>query len=152
LAGKLSQWPLFKRFAAPVLLLAGLTVIGTVGYVVITNGFSRLKALYMKVITAGTVGFGEIKPLHAAGKLFTIFLITTSLALVAFYTTMIARLLPDGEWPQQYRLYRQGKKRMCMENHVMMCGCSRNGRQAGKVLRQNSIPFTVVEQRQHLVA
>ncbi len=151
MAGKLTRWLLFKRFAAPVLLLAALTVIGTVGYVVI-DGFSWLNALYMTVITVGTVGFGEIEPLSAAGKLFTIFLIIASLALVAFYITMVTRLLLDGEWRKQYRLYRQSKKLMRMENHVIVCGYGRNGRQACEVLRQNSIPFTVVEQRQHLVA
>jgi voltage-gated potassium channel len=150
LSGKLTRWLLFKRFASPVLILVALSVIGTVGYVYI-DGYSWLNALYMTIITVGTVGFGEIQPLSDAGKLFTIFLIIASIGTVAYYITMVTRLLLDGEWRRQYRLFRQSKKLQRMENHVIVCGHGRNGRQACDVLRKNGIPFIVVEQRQHLV-
>lgn len=149
--GKLTKWLLFRRFAAPVLLLFGLTVTGTVGYVLI-DGYGWLNALYMTIITVGTVGFGEVEPLSDAGKMFTAFLILASIGTVAYYITMVTRLLLDGEWRRQYRLYRQSKKLSKMENHVIVCGYGRNGRQACEVLRKNGIPFTVVEQRQHMVA
>ncbi|MCU0394797.1 MAG: potassium channel protein [Chitinophagaceae bacterium] len=150
MSGKLTRWLLFKRFASPVLILVALSVIGTVGYVYI-DGYSWLNALYMTIITVGTVGFGEIQPLSDAGKLFTIFLIIASIGTVAYYITMVTRLLLDGEWRRQYRLFRQSKKLQRMENHVIVCGHGRNGRQACDVLRKNGIPFIVVEQRQHLV-
>lgn len=150
MSGKLTRWLLFKRFASPVLILIGLSIIGTVGYVYI-DGYSWLNALYMTIITVGTVGFGEIQPLSDAGKLFTIFLIIASIGTVAYYITMVTRLLLDGEWRRQYRLFRQSKKLQRMENHVIVCGHGRNGRQACDVLRRNGIPFIVVEQRQHLV-
>jgi voltage-gated potassium channel len=147
---KLTRWLLLRKFIAPVLLLAALTIVGTVGYVVIDD-FTWLNALYMTIITVGTVGFGEIQPLSAAGKLFTIFLIIASLATVAFYITMVTRLLLDGEWRRQYRIYKQAKKLSTMNNHVIVCGYGRNGRQACEVLRQNNIAFTVIEQRQEYV-
>lgn len=150
MAKKLTTWLLIRKFIAPVLLLAALTVVGTVGYVVIDD-YTWLNALYMTIITVGTVGFGEIQPLSAAGKLFTIFLIIASLATVAFYITMVTRLLLDGEWRRQYRIYKQGKKLSTMHDHVIVCGYGRNGRQACEVLRQNSIAFTVIEQRQEYV-
>lgn len=148
---KITRWLLFRRFAAPILLLAALSVIGTIGYVLI-DGYTWLNALYMTVITVGTVGFGEIQPLSDAGKVFTIFLIFASIGTVAYYITMVTRILLDGEWRKQYRLYRQSKKLKSMTDHVIICGYGRNGRQACEVLRKNEIPFTVVEQRQHLVA
>lgn len=144
---KLTKWLLFRKFMTPMLLLGGLIVIGTIGYVLIDN-YTWLNALYMTIITVGTVGFGEIQPLSDAGKLFTIFLIIASLATVAFYITMITRLLLDGEWRKQYQLYKQGRKIKQMENHVIVCGYGRNGHQACEVLRQNNIPFIVIEQRQ----
>jgi voltage-gated potassium channel len=148
---QLTRWLLLRRFIAPVLLLGALTVTGTFGYVYI-DGYTWINALYMTIITVGTVGFGEIQPLSNAGKLFTIFLILASLATVAFYITMITRLLLDGEWRRQYRLYRQTKRLRSMQNHVIVCGYGRNGRQACEVLRQNNINFTVIEQRQEYVA
>lgn len=106
----------------------------------------------MTMITVATVGFGEIQPLSDSGKLFTIFLILASLATVAFYITMVTRLLLDGEWRKQYQLYRQGKQIAIMENHVIVCGYGRNGSQACAVLRQNHIPFVVIEQRQDYIS
>jgi voltage-gated potassium channel len=105
----------------------------------------------MTVITVGTVGFGEIHPLSDAGKIFTIFLIIASLGLVAYYITLVTRLLLDGEWRKQYRMYLQAKKQDDMKNHVIVCGYGRNGRRACEVLKQNSIPFIIIEQRsEHL--
>jgi voltage-gated potassium channel len=147
---KITKWLLLRKFIIPGLLLAGLTVIGTVGYVIIDD-FTWLNALYMTIITVGTVGFGEIQPLSSAGKVFTIFLIIASLATVAFYITMITRLLLDGEWRRQYRLYIQNKNIRNMKDHVIVCGYGRNGRQACEVLRQNNIGFTVIEQRKEYV-
>ncbi len=132
------------------MLLGSLTVIGTVGYIYIDD-YPPLDALYMTVITLGTVGFGEIHPLSDAGKIFTIFLIIASLGLVAYYITLVTRLLLDGEWRKQYRMYLQAKKQDNMKNHVIVCGYGRNGRRACEVLKQNSIPFIIIEQRsEHL--
>lgn len=151
MAVKLTRWLLFRKFISPVLMLTGLSIVGTVGYVVIDD-FTWLNALYMTVITVGTVGFGEIQPLSSGGKIFTIFLIIASLSMVAFYITLVTRLLLDGEWRRQYRLYRQSKKLKDMNDHVIVCGYGRNGRQACEVLRQNNIRFTVIEQRPDYVA
>ena len=132
------------------MLLGSLTVIGTIGYIYIDD-YPPLDALYMTVITVGTVGFGEIHPLSDAGKIFTIFLIIASLGLVAYYITLVTRLLLDGDWRKQYRMYLQAKKQDNMKNHVIVCGYGRNGRRACEVLKQNSIPFIIIEQRsEHL--
>ena len=148
---KITRWLILRKFIAPVFLLAALTIVGTVGYVFIDD-YTWINALYMTIITVGTVGFGEIQPLSNAGKLFTIFLIIASLATVAFYITMVTRLLLDGEWRRQYRLYKQSKRLNNMHDHVIVCGYGRNGKQACEVLRQNGITFTVIEQRQEYVA
>jgi voltage-gated potassium channel len=71
--------------------------------------------------------------------------------LVAYYITLVTRLLLDGEWRKQYRMYLQAKKQDDMKNHVIVCGYGRNGRRACEVLKQNSIPFIIIEQRsEHL--
>ena len=68
----------YYRFYAPLLILLSVWVIGTIGYIVIDD-YSLFDAFYMTVITVATVGYGEVAPLSHAGKLFTAFLIITSL-------------------------------------------------------------------------
>ena len=65
-----------RRFALAVAGIALLTISGAVGYILIEH-MSVLDAFYMSVITISTVGFGEVKPLSSAGRLFTIGLIIT---------------------------------------------------------------------------
>lgn len=141
---QLTYWLLFKQLFRPLILLGSLTIIGTLGYMAIDD-YTPIDAIYMTVITVSTVGFGEIKPLSDAGKLFTIFLILSSLGLVAYYITLVSKLLLDGEWRRQYRLFLQVKKLNEMENHVIVCGFGRNGRRACEVLYQNHIPFLIIE-------
>ncbi len=141
---RLTYWLLFKEFFRPLILLGSLTVVGTLGYMQIDD-YTAIDALYMTVITVSTVGFGEVQPLSGAGKLFTIFLILASLGLVAYYITLITRLLLDGEWRRQYRKFLLVKKLNNMENHVIVCGFGRNGRRACEVLLQNNIPYIIIE-------
>lgn len=68
-----------RRFALAVFGVALMTVIGAVGYMLIEH-WSVLDAFYMAVITISTVGYGEVKPLSPAGRLFTIGLIVTGAA------------------------------------------------------------------------
>jgi voltage-gated potassium channel len=138
---------LYGSLLKPIMLLTGLTLVGTVGYIIIGD-YSLLDALYMTVITVGTVGFGEVVPLDAAGKLFTIFLIISSLGLVAYYISLLTHIIIDGEWRRQYQQFQLILKLNRMEDHVIVCGYGRNGRQACEVLRQNHIPYVVIEQRE----
>ena len=65
---------LLKGILTPILLMGGVTVLGTLGYILI-EGFNFLEALYMTIITIASVGFSEVRPLSEAGRIFTIFLI-----------------------------------------------------------------------------
>ena len=143
----MNRWLLFKKFIVPLLYLGSLTIIGTVGYVIIDD-YNWLDSLFMTVITISTVGYGEIHPLSPGGRLFTIFLIITSIGLVAYYLTFVTRLLADGEWAREYKLYKQFNHLKKMENHVIVCGYGRNGREACEVLRDNGVEFAVIEAKQ----
>ena len=58
------------------LVISSITI-GTIGYMWL-SGYNFVDALYMTVITVTTVGFGELQPFSPEEKIFTIFLILTS--------------------------------------------------------------------------
>src|SRR4051812_32011236 len=63
-----------RQFQFSLLLLVAVMVVGTIGYHWI-EGLGWLDSAYMTVITVATVGFGEVRPLTAAGRVFTMGLI-----------------------------------------------------------------------------
>ena len=77
-----------------ILLL--IIVIGTAGYTAI-EGWAFLDSLFMTVITITTVGYREIHPLSAAGKIFTIFLILGGVGTAFYILTTLVRHILEGE-------------------------------------------------------
>lgn len=64
-----------RRVVFIFLLLFALVILGTAGYIIV-EGWGVLDALYMTIISITTVGYGEVRPLSPAGRIFTmVFLI-----------------------------------------------------------------------------
>ena len=69
-----------------------LLVVGVVGYKIIA-GYSWINAIYMTVITITTVGFKEVQPLDYNAKVFTIFLILTSVVILVYAIKVITEYI-----------------------------------------------------------
>ena len=100
----------YFKFIVPFLILLVLLIIGTLGYMIIDH-YSLMNAFYMTVITMGTVGYMEVEPLSDAGRLFTAFLIITSIGTFAYAVTRITKFVIDGELNEFFR-----KSKLCLVN------------------------------------
>jgi len=125
-------------------LIILLILVGVIGFMVIA-GYNWVDALYMTVITIATVGYGEVIPLNAAGKLFTVFLILTSLGVIAFSLSVITEYIVNKSNPKLIEQKKIQKMISNIENHVIICGYGRNGKQAARKLLAHNRPFIVVE-------
>ncbi len=134
----------YFRFVAPLGILMALVLVGTVGYMIIDN-YSLFNAFYMTIITIATVGYGEVEPLSQGGKLFTVFLIITSFGTFAYAVSAMTRFVLDGEFNQFYKQKRLSAAIDKLNDHVIICGYGRNGRQAAHVLKKHDRRFVVVE-------
>lgn len=117
---------------------------GTAGYIFIEN-YSFSDAVYMTVITLATVGYGEVVPLSPEGRVFTIFLIISGLGVFAYAITVLSSQIVEGRLKLllNLQLYKtDGRK---MENHVIVVGYGRNGRQAVNDLKAYKYRFIVVD-------
>ena len=88
--------PLLKLFRSKIYtaitLLVALLFIGVVGFKIMSN-YTWIDAIYMTVITITTVGYGEVHPLDAEAKIFTVFLILTSVVIVGYAITVITEYI-----------------------------------------------------------
>ena len=84
---------LFKsKIRTAIVLLILLLFIGVLGFRLISN-YSWIDAVYMTVITVTTVGFGEVHPLDPQAKIFTVFLILTSVVIVGYAFKIITEYI-----------------------------------------------------------
>ncbi len=137
----------FSKIYFPLGILLLTTVIGTTGYMSIEH-YNLLNAFYMTVITMATVGFSEVHPLSDDGKMFTAFLIITSFGTFAYAVTNITSYIADGEFKEYFKSRRLTTELEKLENHVIICGYGRNGKQAARVLKSHRQLFVVIEQKE----
>ena len=95
----------FKPVRYGFLLVIAIFIYGVAGYVFLED-YKLLDAIYMTVITVGTVGFSEVNPLSGTGKIFTISLILLSISVITYFLTLVSRFLLDGDFIQYYKSYR----------------------------------------------
>ena len=70
--------------------LLGLLATGTVFYSLV-EGWDPLDALYFSVISLATVGYGDLTPHTALGKVFTIFFVLAGVGVLVVFVSEVAR-------------------------------------------------------------
>ncbi len=139
----------YTRFLLPLYLLIGITITGIVGYHLICN-YSYIDAFYMTIITIATVGFEEVHPLDVYGKIFTALLVMISFGIFAYAVTSVTRFVFDGEFNKLFKNRKLNETIQKLNNHVIICGYGRNGRQAAQVLKKHKQRFIVIEKNKEL--
>lgn len=147
----MSRFRHFSQLFVSLGLIILIICIGIIGFIVIEN-YNFFDAFYMTIITVATVGFQEVQPLSEAGRGFTIFLIITSFGTFAYAVSSISKYVIDGEFNQYFKNYKVSAAIDKLENHVIICGFGRNGKQAAHVLKKHNTRFVVVEQKKDVVS
>jgi len=142
---------LFKsKIYIALILLTVVLLIGVFGFHFLSD-YSWLDALYMTIITVTTVGFGEVEPLDANAKIFTIFLIVSSVFIFAYSISVISEYILGRNSLQILKLKKVKNKINDLSGHVIICGYGRNGAQAVEKLMAYKKPFVVVEKDREVI-
>ncbi len=138
--------PLQRRQALTRSIVAGVAVLlaGTVGYMAI-DGQPVLSALYMTAITVTTVGFEEVFPLSAGGRVFTILLAFAGIGVILLIAGEFGRVVLQTDLRALVGYRRELKMLGKLHDHIVVCGHGRMGRAVVEVLRDRHVPFVVVE-------
>jgi len=140
----------FKKIYFGIGLIVLTIFVGIGGYMIIEH-YRFFDAFYMTIITVGTVGFGEVHPLSDAGRLFTAFLIIASFGTFANAIFVVSRAFSDGEINNYFKNLRLNSAIEKLENHVIICGYGRNGKEAAHVLKNHNQRFVVIEEKQPVI-
>ncbi len=134
---------LAKPWLGPILSLVVLLFLGALGYRV-TEGWDWGDCLWMVLITVSTIGFGEVEPLSAAGRVVTVLIIGGGLVVVQLTLQRLLRLAESGYFRRMSELsFRRILRRM--QDHVVLCGYGRIGKEIAEQLQLEGVQILVVE-------
>ncbi len=118
---------------------------GTIGFQYFEN-LSALDALWLTVVTILTVGYGDIVPQSAEGKIFALIIVPIGIVLFAYALSFITATIIEGELSETVGRKRMEQKIKKLKKHIIICGLGRVGRQVALKLIQENVPIVVIEQ------
>jgi voltage-gated potassium channel len=142
------------RLIRRVLLILGLlsltVLIGTTGFALIEH-FSLFDAFYLTLSTITTIGYPEPRPLSHAGQVFNAFLIIFGVSSV--FVSVGAMTQAIIEFELQGRFGERRKKKMIhqLQDHFIVCGYGRVGRNASLEFQRTGAPFLVIDRNDQRV-
>ena len=142
---------LVSRINKTLSLVLTIILLGIAGYMILSD-YSFVDALYMTVITITTVGFGEVQPFTPEEKIFTVFLILTSITVFGYAVSIFSEYLVSGKLFEQFKHRKVEKKIKSLKGHTIVCGFGRNGKQAILKLKNYNQKFVVVEKDKEIAA
>ncbi|MCF7810464.1 potassium channel family protein [bacterium] len=133
----------FMNVFIATFILLGILGVGSIGYVIIED-MNHLDALWMTVITMSTVGFGEVTPLHPAGRVLTIIIILATIMVGGYAIGNIGAFIFGGEVLNILKGRKLEKEIEKLNEHFILVGFGRVGKEAAAEFPRGKL--VVVEQ------
>ena len=122
-------------------------LLGTVVFHLL-EGWSILDSLYVTVQTVTTVGFGDLTPRTAIGRLFATFFMMLGVGVVLYALTSTVQSIVHSE---MFARYGHTRKMSKLRDHFIICGAGRVGSHLIRSLRAVDGVFVVIESDQRKV-
>ena len=135
------------RLLLPLSLVLVIIGVGTLGYhwLWLEVGGTWMDALFMTVTTITTIGYGEVKPLTTAGRLFTMALALTGIGSLFYMLGVVMEYLVSVRLADPMGRRRMERRIRELSGHVIVAGLGRVGRQAALELHAAGTSFVVVD-------
>jgi voltage-gated potassium channel len=127
-----------------VMYILCVVTIGIIGFASIEH-LPWLDAIYLTITTISTVGYGDVVPVTAAGKIFAILFIICGVGTAGYTLTLILSVIIKGHIKDQFGRHSMLQKIAKLNQHVIVCGAGRVGRQVITGLKTSEKPFVVIE-------
>lgn len=124
--------------------LGGVFLIGSSWYHLV-EGWRWLDAAYMTMITLATVGFMEVNELGDRGRMFTIALILMGVVTIGYIVNRFTEAVIQGYFQAGLRLQKQRRLMESLNEHYIICGFGRMGRQIAAEFQLEGAAFVVTD-------
>ena len=135
------------RFAVSLIILVFIT--GVIGFRFLYD-YSWVDALYMTIITVSTVGYGEVQPMDAYGKIFTSVFIISGLFIFGFGLSTITEHILNKNNLGNLKRNKMKKRIDSLTNHIIVCGYGQNGKEAVQKLKDYRKNFVIIDDNEEV--
>lgn len=125
-------------------LFVALLGCGTAGYMILER-WSLFDALYMTITTLSTVGYGEVHPLHLAGRVFTACFIVLGVGTTFYILSAVVVFVVEGHFGRTVGRRRMERAIARLEGHFIICGYGRVGRQIVQEFSREGAGFVIID-------
>jgi voltage-gated potassium channel len=137
-----------RRAALAIIFL----LISGIAWYHLVEGWTWLDAAYMTMITLSTVGFGETNPLGDRGRIFTMTLIIMGVLTIGYTANTFTDALVGGYFVEERKLRIQKKLMAALNQHYLICGFGRIGRQIAEEFAAEAAQFIIIDSSSEQVA
>lgn len=128
-----------------IVLIIMVFITGVVGFHFLYD-YTWIDALYMTIITVSTVGYGEVQPMGAYGKIFTSLFIISGLFIFGFGLSTITEYILNKNNIGNLKRNKMKKKIDSFKDHVIVCGYGQNGKEAVQKLIDYRKDFVIIDE------
>lgn len=142
---------MFRRLTLSIAMLCAVVLVGTAGFVWL-EGYGWFDALYATVTTITTIGGGEVRPFHTAGKVWTMLVVAVGFLAFTDAILTLVGIVIEGHLGTAFSATRTRQRIDRMRDHFILCGFGRIGREIAAEFAAEGIPFVVVDQDTRVAA
>ncbi len=139
-----------RKFFLVLILFVLVILTGTFGYMFLEQ-LRFWDAMYLTIITIATVGYGDLVPIHPAGKIFTVVLVFSGAGLVMYTISKVTEAMVEGSLKKILERRKMDKKIAALNDHYIICGYGRIGQVICDLLHEAGRGFLVIERDPEVV-
>ncbi|MEO7040189.1 MAG: NAD-binding protein [Candidatus Elarobacter sp.] len=133
-----------RRLVIAAISLIAVVAIGTFGYQML-EGWSWFDAFYMTITTITTIGGGEPAAMDVPGKWWTIGVVVFGFGVLTYTLLALVGFVIEGHFGVAVEERRMRRRVRKMDEHYILCGFGRVGREIAREFIQERIAFVVVD-------
>ncbi|MGB3262258.1 potassium channel family protein [Paenisporosarcina sp.] len=133
----------FRHILFAIIGLIVLVAVATAGFMALEN-LKFFDAFYLTIISLMTVGYGDIVPETEAGQKFALLLIPLGVAFVTYAMGAVASYFIEHQLSVKVWNKRMEHTIKNLEDHIVVCGLGRVGRQVYEQLKEEDVPVIYI--------
>jgi voltage-gated potassium channel len=133
-----------NRIRSGGIALIAIFVLSVIGFHFI-GGYGWIESMWMVVITISTVGYGEQSMATSAVQLLMMAVILLGVSATAYTFGGFVQLMLEGEIDRALGRRKMTKVLNRLDDHVIICGFGKLGRDLATQLKHREIPFVIVD-------